>query len=102
MFEKGVVDALLSVLVRHEDSAAVVEQACWALKNIAAAGVWYSYYCGLWMACLPIWFLCFQSHCKAALRSCRNLIIVVVILLMHDHHHRHRSCGVLSSVLWRV
>ena len=43
MFEKGVVDALLSVLRRHGDSAAVVEQACAALSNIAFAGVWCSY-----------------------------------------------------------
>ena len=38
MFEKGVVDVLLSALRRHEGSACVVEAACNALWNIANTG----------------------------------------------------------------
>ena len=38
MLEKGVVEALLSVLRRHDGSAAVVEKACGALMLIAFSG----------------------------------------------------------------
>ena len=38
MLEKGVVEVLQSVLRRHEGNAAVVEEACGALRNIANTG----------------------------------------------------------------
>ena len=38
--EAGVVGPLVEVLRTHLQSAAVMEQACWALLNVAVDGEW--------------------------------------------------------------